>query len=68
MAEPTRLVEPAASFASTDFWRRLTQGVRGHDDHPLMLVGSAESTARYDLRCDRCDSRLVEVLVDRAAV
>ncbi|MET8354154.1 MULTISPECIES: hypothetical protein [unclassified Micromonospora] len=69
-AEPSApLIEPASTFGSTPFWRRLNRlaAERGHAEHPTMLVGSAEVTDRYGLRCTRCDETVVSIGVDRAA-
>ena len=44
-------------FAGDRFWaalNRLAQR-RGHDGHQRYLLGSAEQTSRYELRCVSCE-------------
>lgn len=69
MAASLEPVEPASTFGSTAFWRRMTQlsAERGHAEHPTMLVGRPEAGDQYVLRCTRCDQTVVEFSVDRSA-
>ena len=43
-------------FAGEQFWTTLNRLAdrRGHQDHQRVLVGSAEQTSRYELRCLSC--------------
>ena len=67
--QPERWVVPAAAFAGREFFRRAERVAAGagHDGHPLILAGASEPTDRYAYRCQRCDTTLIEVTVDRAA-
>ncbi|MEU7802638.1 hypothetical protein AB0B10_25600 [Micromonospora arborensis] len=67
MIEPVEV--PAAVFATDPFWARLNRLAddQGHLDHPRILVGRVEPTSRYTLRCERCQSAVVELVVIRAA-
>jgi len=56
-------------FAGDQFWaalNRLAQR-RGHDGHQRYLLGSAEQTSRYELRCVSCKRAIVTMDVQREA-
>lgn len=69
MTDARQVVVPAAEFAGPAFWQRANSTAvdQGHGGHPTMLVGEVESTDVYRLRCQLCDTTIVEVTVDRSA-
>ena len=56
-------------FAGEQFWAALDRLAerRGHEDHQRVLVGSAEQTTRYELRCLSCARPIATIDVRREA-
>jgi hypothetical protein len=69
VSDPKQVTVPAVDFAGPNFWRRANTVAAdaGHDGHPVTLVGVADPTNLYQLRCPFCDVTIVEVTVDRSA-
>lgn len=67
--EPEHLLIAQDVFAGDRFWAALDRLAdrRGHDGHPRILVGLADPTSRYELRCVRCERPVATMDVRRDA-
>ncbi len=65
--EPEHLLVAQGVFAGERFWAALDRLAdrQGHDGHSRVLVGSADPTSRYELRCVRCERPIATIDVRR---